>query len=232
MIPKIIHYCWLSGDPFPELIQNCIESWKKNLPDYEFILWDTNRINVNSNLWLKQAFEKRKYAFAADYIRFYALYHYGGIYLDADVEVLRSFNDLLIKREFIGEEASGDIEAAIIGVEKKLPWIKQCLAYYDNRPFIKTDGSLDMRPVPIMVKKMLENYKDVQILPYQYFSPKNYYIQKIQVSSYTYCIHHFDGKWVNKSNGYKFKIIMHKFIYYIFGRNIHNKLVRLIRMVK
>lgn len=232
MIPKIIHFCWLSKDSYPKLINDCINSWKKNLPDYEFILWDTNRININSNIWLKQAFENKKYAFAADYIRFYALYHYGGIYLDADVEVLRSFNDLLYRREFIGEEASGDIEAAIVGAEKNLPWIKQCLAYYDNRPFIKNDGSLDMKPVPIIVKKVLENYKDVQVLPYQYFSPKNYYIQKIQVSPKTYCIHHFDGKWVKKGVKYKIKRLLHKILYVFLGQNGHNKFVSLIRLFK
>ena len=79
MIPKIIHFCWLSGEPYPPLIANCLESWKQVLPDYEIMLWDTNRIDVSSNLWLKQSFENRKYAFAADYIRFYALYHFGVI---------------------------------------------------------------------------------------------------------------------------------------------------------
>ena len=83
MIPKIIHLCWLSGDEYPPMIKKCIESWKRYLPDYEIMLWDTKRFDVNSVLWTKQAFECKKYAFAADYIRLYALYHYGGIYLDS-----------------------------------------------------------------------------------------------------------------------------------------------------
>ena len=117
MIPKIIHYCWLSGEPYPVLVEKCINSWKKNLPEYDFVLWDANRVDTISNLWLKQAYENKKYAFAADYIRFYALYYYGGIYLDADVEVLKTFNDLLDQKQFLGEEAGGDIEAAVIGAE-------------------------------------------------------------------------------------------------------------------
>ena len=104
MIPKIIHLCWLSGDPYPEKIQKCLASWKKHLPDYEIMLWDTNRFDVNSTAWTKEAFEAHKYAFVADYIRFYAVYHYGGIYLDSDVEVLKSFDDLLDKPYFVGEE--------------------------------------------------------------------------------------------------------------------------------
>lgn len=232
MIPKIIHYCWLSEEPYPKLINDCIESWNKYLPDYEFVLWNTKRIDMNSNLWLKQSYENKKYAFAADYIRFYALYHYGGIYLDADVEILRSFNDLLNKKEFIGEEASGDIEAAVIGAEKGLPWVKQCLDYYENRVFIKHDGTMDIKPLPLMVGKVLRNYPCIQIFPYQFFSPKNYNIQKIDISPQTYCVHHFDGKWIKKGAKYKIKIYLHKFLYFLFGRTAHNKIVHIIRIFK
>ena len=106
MIPKIIHLCWLSGDPYPPKIAKCLKTWEKFLPDYEVVLWDTQRFDLNSSLWVKQAFEKKKYAFAADYIRFYALFHIGGIYLDSDVEVLKSFDDLLDLPYFIGAEKS------------------------------------------------------------------------------------------------------------------------------
>ena len=98
MIPKIIHYCWLSGDEIPEKLQLCMASWKKFLPEYEFMLWDLDRFDINQILWTKQAFESKKYAFAADYIRLYAIYTYGGIYLDMDVEVLKSFNPLLNRK--------------------------------------------------------------------------------------------------------------------------------------
>lgn len=232
MIPKIIHYCWLSGDQYPLLIDKCIQSWKLKLPDYKLVLWDTKRISPKSNIWLQQAFESKKYAFAADYIRFYALYNYGGIYLDADVEVLRSFDSLLDNGTFIGEEASGDIEAAVIGVEKHNPWIKQCLDYYEDRTFIKTDGTFDMRPVPLLVSKILQNYPQVKIYPYTFFSPKNYNIKKINITSDTYCIHHFDGKWVKRGAKYEVKILCHKLLYFLFGRSMHNQLVHFIRKFK
>ena len=88
MIPKIIHYCWLSGDPYPELISKCIQSWKVYLPDYQFVLWDREKADAIDSKWLKEAIESKKYAFAADFIRIYALLKNGGIYLDADVEVV------------------------------------------------------------------------------------------------------------------------------------------------
>lgn len=231
MIPKIIHYCWLSDDPYPELISKCINSWRKHLPDYEIVLWDRNRIDINSNLWLQQAYENRKYAFAADYIRFYALYHYGGIYLDADVEVLKSFDDLLSKKQFVGEEAGGDIEAAVIGVEKGLSWVKKCLEYYSERTFVKLDGKFDMRPVPLMVSEVLFGM-DIEVKPFHFFSPKDIKIGKIFVNNETYCIHHFDGKWVEKDLKFKFKMSVHCVLYWLLGRMGRNKIVHFIRKIK
>lgn len=231
MIPKIIHLCWLSGNPYPPLIRSCIDSWKKYLPDYTIMLWDINRIDVNSNLWLKQSFDNKKYAFAADYIRFYALYNYGGIYLDADVEVLKSFDSLLDGTYFVGEEASGDIEAAVLGVEKNLPWIKKCLDYYTDRPFIKSDGTFDVKPVPLLMKKVLSQYSEIKIFPFYYFSPKDYNVGKVKISSETYCIHHFDGKWVKKGWKYEVKVALHKVLYFLFGRVGHNKIVHIIRFL-
>ena len=87
MISKIIHYCWLSNDPIPADLQKCMESWKKYLPDYEFMLWNFERFPKSQSKWVSDAFDNKKYAFAADYIRLYALYNYGGIYLDMDVEI-------------------------------------------------------------------------------------------------------------------------------------------------
>ena len=79
MVPKIIHYCWLSDDPFPEKIQMCIESWKKVMPDYELKLWNTQTFDIeNSVPYVREAFANRKWAFVADYIRLYALYTEGG----------------------------------------------------------------------------------------------------------------------------------------------------------
>ena len=89
MIPKIIHFCWLSNDEYPELIKKCMATWKTKLPDYEFVLWDAKKFDLESTLWTKQAFETKKYAFASDYIRLYAVYTYGGIYLDTDAEVVK-----------------------------------------------------------------------------------------------------------------------------------------------
>ena len=215
MIPKIIHLCWLSGDPYPTKIKRCIESWKKYLPDYEIMLWDTKRFQLENSNWVKEAFEKKKYAFAADYIRFYALYNYGGIYLDSDVEVLKSFNNLLDLPYFIGAEKAGTIEAAVLGAEKECNWVKTCLDYYENRKFIKEDGSLDIRKLPeimdeeIQKKTKIHNLtlreienihrfdfrSEVIVFPDDFFSPKVFDSRKILVTKNTYSIHHYQDSW-------------------------------------
>lgn len=157
MIPKIIHFCWMSGDPYPKKIQKCIDSWHRCLPDYEIVLWDSKRFDVNSSIWVKEAYEHKKYAFCADYIRLYALYNYGGIYLDSDVEVLKSYDELLHLPYFIGLESSGHIEAATIGAEKHNEFLGKVLEYYQNRHFVKPDGSLDIMIMPKVIDDVIKS---------------------------------------------------------------------------
>ena len=133
MIPKVIHYCWLSGDPVPAKLQAYMETWKEKLPDYQFVLWDLNRFDIHSSAWVQQAFNARKYAFAADYIRLYAVYHYGGIYMDMDVDVVRPFPDgLLAGNHMLGYESNDQavgIEAGVFVGAKGAEWLRECLAH-------------------------------------------------------------------------------------------------------
>lgn len=215
MIPKIIHFCWLSDEPYPESIQKCMNSWKEKLPDYEIWKWDFKRFPKGSAKWVDQAFEKRKYAFAADYIRLYALSNYGGIYLDSDVEVLKSFDDLLHLPYFIGmENTPKGIEAATLGCEKHWGLIDDLYNRYKDREFITADGAVQMTPMPAIFRKCIEsNYelrfirnqsefdydKDVvNVFPVDWFSPKTWDTHKLELSENTYSIHHFAGSWLKK----------------------------------
>lgn len=212
MIPKIIHYCWLSGEEYPDKIRRCMDSWKRMLPDYEFRLWDKRRFDIESSVWVKEAVAYRKYAFAADYIRLYALYHFGGIYLDSDVEVLRNFNDLLDLPYFVGKENSKHgMEAAVMGAEKECGWIGRCLSYYEKRHFVHPDRSLSMNVLPEIMTNILtvhyrfkdirsvcEFIRDEQVVcrfSVDYFSPKSYITKKINITENTRTIHHFAGTW-------------------------------------
>lgn len=222
MIPKIIHLCWLSGDPYPRKIQFCIETWQKFCPDYEIMLWDTKRFDVSSMPWVKQAFDAKKYAFAADYIRLYAVYNYGGIYLDSDVEVLKSFDDVLDLPYFVCHEiAPGGLELAAFGAEKGTPWVKTAMDWYENRDFIKEDGSMHLEVQPLIMKRLLsETYRltlisgkeDVVreddklcVLPCDWFNAHPYIDERNEViypvTENTHCIHHNANLWRDIQSG-------------------------------
>lgn len=198
MIPKRIHYCWLGDDPYPEKIQYCIDSWKKILPDYELILWDRQRFDIDSVPWVREAFDAKKYAFAADYIRCYALYTMGGIYLDSDVEVLRRYDDLLDKPYFLGYEWGGErIEAATMGAEAGHPLYADMLRYYEGRHFA-TEQGLDTLPMPRIMQQVIAqgDYK-LDIKSSDYFSPKH--DEQVFLTENTYSIHHYTASWRGKT---------------------------------
>jgi mannosyltransferase OCH1-like enzyme len=204
MIPKIIHYCWLSNDPIPNKLKKYIQSWQEKLVGYQFMLWNFERFDINESRWVKEAFNNKKYAFAADFIRLYAVYNYGGIYLDMDVEIIRPFsNELLNKSNMLAFENDEctSIEAGIFGSEKKAEWLKDCLSYYTDRSFINSDNSFDMKVLPqIMFDILYDKYIKTNIIkPYakDFFTVKSLYVSQIMITSNTYTIHHFAGSWIS-----------------------------------
>jgi mannosyltransferase OCH1-like enzyme len=241
MIPKILHLCWISGDPYSPLIDNCLNSWKRVLPDYEIIYWNRERVCEIESIWLRETIESKKYAFASDYVRLYALFNFGGIYLDADVEIIKSFGPLLQNKSFIGLESSLDIEAAVIGAEPKSDWVKSCLNYYIDRHFIGENGEMDLTPLPIIINHILANSYglviDAKSLPNEFikpyltiyppshFSPKNKYNGRITHSKSTFCIHHLDGSWVEKSLFSRLRSILNYVLSLMFSNERHKKFV-------
>ena len=171
MIPKKIHYCWLSGETIPSKLKDCINTWSQILPDYELICWDKSRFDITSEPFVFEACEAKKWAFAADYIRLHALFTEGGIYLDSDVIVKKSLNGFLDCEFFSSIEihdfivkgsnslalvdAEGNIkpgrseigipgigmQAAVIGSVKGHTFLADCLNWYRGRHFILSDGN-------------------------------------------------------------------------------------------
>lgn len=199
MIPKKIHFCWLSGDEYPPLIKYCMDTWHQVLPEYEIILWNAQRFDINSIPWVKEAFEAQKYAFAADYIRLYAIYTEGGIYLDSDVEMLKSFNPLLHYKSFIGFEAATEkVEAAIFGAEAGCEWCKRAMDFYQDKHFsVDEKGGVKLEIIapnvfqstlkmvyPSFPEKMpntpvlLKENGGIYVCPADFFSPLKYDLEK------------------------------------------------------
>ena len=198
MIPKIIHYCWLSQDPIPLKFQQYIDGWHRLLPDYEFIKWDFTRFDKDSSVWVSEAFDNKKYAFAADYIRLYAVYNYGGIYMDMDIELLKPFDDLLDKPYMFANENPDRnwIEAGCFGAEKGNDFLKKCLDYYEGRHFIQPNGTFDTYPLPIVMGSVIrDNHLEIETYSWKYFTAKTLKTGIEAPDETTYAIHHFAESW-------------------------------------
>lgn len=206
-IPKVIHYCWLSGDPYPELVRKCLNSWHEKLPGYDFVLWDRRKVDSIANEWVRSAMAQKKWAFAADYVRLYALYNYGGVYLDCDVEVVKPLDELLKRKFFLGRESHNNvIEAAVLGAESHLSWVKCALEWYGNRDFDVADLNNPKIAVPVILKNVLDKESNVEIFAADYFSPKDNRTGRLKVSQNTFTIHHFDGNWFDDYQREYFRI--------------------------
>lgn len=207
-IPKRIHYCWFGGKEKPEIVTKCIASWKKHLSDYEFVEWNEENFDIYSNCYVKEAYQMKKYAFVSDYVRVHALYHHGGIYLDTDVEVFKSFNDLLHNNSFWGFEQENFIATSTIGAAKGNRLIKLFLDHYRSKKFLKKDGTINDLTNVSMVTAIFEqiglqrtgNYQKLEeigtIYPQTYFSPYDYINCRSFKTEETYAMHHFHKSWL------------------------------------
>lgn len=212
MIPKIIHYVWLGKGKKPDLFYKCLNSWKKYCPDYLIKEWNEDVFDITSNRYVDEAYNCKKYAFASDYIRLYALYTEGGIYVDTDLELLGPIDSFLDDNAFSGYEKPFSIPTAIMGAEKENKWIKLLLDYYKDRSFYNNDGSMDLTTNVITISKLTKEkygceYNNelieipgvFKIYPRDYFCPKDIISGELEyLSENTVAIHHFNGSWIRK----------------------------------
>ena len=247
MIPKIIHYCWLGRGEMPELVKQCIASWHKYMPNWEYRLWNEDTLfsilnpsvngrtsNTTDNLpvyleekdWLyympeyvKEAYQAKKYAFVSDYVRLWALEQYGGLYMDVDFEVYKSFDDLMDQYDaFAGYEGSkhNPVMMGVIAAKAHHPWIQGMLLTYNQRSFIKVDGSYDMTPNTGYFLNWMHdrgfvadgNEKDfmsVHILPVECFCPILTTGENLRCEK-TYCEHKGLHSW-SSDVGWKKKLL-------------------------
>lgn len=235
MIEKKIHYCWFGGKPIPENLQNCINSWKEKMPDYDLILWNESNFNLEVCNYVKEAYKSKKWAFVTDYVRLYVVYNYGGIYLDTDVEVIKKFDDLLKFPAFIGFEDSyrkkKEVNTGLgFGSMKGNPIIKEMLEDYHKKSFIKKDGSLDLTPCPKIQTELLlkhglkldntyQNLENIIVLPTDYLCPMNQSNGKILITNNTYSIHRYFDSWNNSADKYRRELRMK---YSKYGKLISN----------
>lgn len=207
---KIIHYCWFGPKPLGKLEKKCLKSWKKFFPDYKIMKWSEENVDLEECEFIKEAYSQKKWAYVADYARTKALYEYGGIYFDTDMEVVKDMKEFEGKEFVLGLEDSSRPNAAIVMVNKKHnKYIKQLLDNYKKMKFNETGDLFD-----ICIPKLLERLllplglicgsdkiqildKKIFIYPREYFYPLSYDMQNNIFTDNTYTIHHFSASWTD-----------------------------------
>lgn len=199
MIPKKIHYCWFGPHSFSRLHEACMQTWKTELSGYEIVRWDETNSPM-THPFVRHHYEKKHWAYVSDFVRLYALYHHGGIYLDTDVEVVRSFDTLLQYRVFMGYEKDHRLTSGVCGAQKGELFIRACMTYMEQRHLKKRP----YRIAPEVITAVYDrgDFKEVQTLPAKAFYPYNPYDRDSvgqflyhDVTPETFAIHHWAKSW-------------------------------------
>lgn len=215
-IPKTIHYCWFGNNEMPENAKKCIETWKEKCPDYEIIRWDESNYDVSKHLYVKQAYDRKAWAFVSDYARLDIIYNYGGIYLDTDVSVIKRFDDLLYHDAYCGFLGYGTRinTGAGFGARKKFPIVGEWLDAYKYQVFEKDDCTVNGNLCTVYQTDVMKFHKGfipngkcqlvdgLACYSKEYFEAYNHILGLSQITENTYSIHWSNLSWceVNQNN--------------------------------
>lgn len=207
MIPKTIHYCWFGGNPLPKLTKKCIKSWKKFCPDYEIVEWNESNYNISSApLYVRQAYETRKWAFVTDYVRLWVVYNYGGIYLDSDVEIIKPIDELRKYDAFFGFDTGNRIATGLgFGATSKNQIIYNMMNDYNNILFLE-NGVQNLTPCPDINSHVFSEFgfnlngeeqvlDNIILLSAKRMNPYRINGKIFQDADKVYSIHHDAASW-------------------------------------
>ena len=189
MIPKVIHYCWFGKKELPTQYKEYMKSWKKYCPDFHIVQWNEDNFDINSNQYCRQAYDSKQWAFVSDFARLKIIYENGGIYLDTDVELVKTIDDLLTNKAFIGFQNAYEVNTGLgFGAEQHNEAVKEMLSLYEHRKFISINGEYNKIPCPATNTVALMNcglkigssgsqdiqyLTDITVYPEVYFNPMN-----------------------------------------------------------
>ena len=248
MIPKVIHYCWFGRNPLPESAVKCINSWRKYFPDYEIKEWNEDNFDVNIIPYTKEAYEAKKYAFVSDYARMWILYHFGGLYFDTDVEVIKPMDDIVKRGPFMGIEVDANREeyqqvnpGLGLGVNPGLGLYKEILDYYAPLHFKSSDGSLNQVTIVkhttnVLIENGLKQTNELQLVagvwiyPRDFFNPLDDNTGELQITENTRSIHWYTKTWLKKRNPVRTWLVRR--IHRYFGNDSLSWLKRLLNVKK
>ena len=211
VIPKVIHTFWFADNPMPQKYRDCLRSWEKYAPDMEIRIWNMHTYQPQNCLFYQQALEQKQWAFASDYARADVLRRYGGVYMDLDVEMLRPIEDLLYNDAYMSFESLDRIECGSgMGAKKGNAILEEICRSYEERPFIKADGTPDLSTCPVRFTKVIEQHglvknggfqfvEDITVYPFEVLTGKSFDTGIEYRTDQSYTLHHHNGSWVPSS---------------------------------
>lgn len=210
LIPKVIHYCWFSGRQIPQKLKDCMKSWHEKCPDYEIVRWDETNYDYKKFPYTKEAYEAEKYGFIPDIVRLEILYQYGGFYLDTDVKLLKSLDELRYQQGFCGREEWGHVNfGGGSGCVKHLDMVGELLDFRREVPFLlpggcynmESSGYFETKPFVdkgLSVTNRTEVVNGFTVYASEFFHPYNYISGKENITPNTVSIHYFSGSWLGE----------------------------------
>lgn len=207
MIPRVIHYCWFGHNPKSPEAELFIQGWRRTQPNFDIVEWNENNFDVSCCRYVREAYDRRKFAFVSDYARGLALLRHGGVYLDTDVELVGRLESLLACEGFIGFEYGNSVATSTMGFRAGHPLMRRYLDQYLSRSFVRADGSIDTATnVTVLTRLAVESglkldgtaqvlADGVRCLPMQVLSPLDYVNFADHRDTSTVAVHHYQHTW-------------------------------------
>lgn len=217
---KYIHYCWFGDKKLSRLARKCIKSWKKYLPEYEVVCWNEKNVNLDECPFIREAYQQKKWAFVADYVRAKVLYEYGGIYFDTDMMVKKDIRFLLDKMTFVGVEDSRYVNAAVWGENEPSGFLAgEILKFYRSQMHFNS-RDLYAITIPVIMTRILigcgydkksDNIQElthgIVVYPREFFYPLSYDYENNAFTVNTCMVHYADATWASKAEKRDIKLI-------------------------
>lgn len=223
MTPKIIHLCWFSHDPYPIEIQACLRSWRRLLPDYTIRLWDYESALSIGSPFIAEALRRHRWSYAADAVRFYAVWKEGGVYMDSDIFLRRRFDAIIpddgcatFNEFFPDHDGRAALQAAFFVGSKGNAFCKRVFDYYNSSDYKEVISPYIMATIAEKYfgyrNEDIEQHLDgLTVYPSRLLTPS----KRFEVSPDSFGVHWIYGSWRHRKFGRRMELAAKHALFWI-----------------
>jgi inositol phosphorylceramide mannosyltransferase catalytic subunit len=177
-IPRTIHFIWFQnlysthdgGSQIPATISRAPELCRTHNPDYEINIWNATASRdffATEYSWFLPTYDGYRYPIQRiDALKYFVLYHYGGVYMDLDIACRRPLDPLLSFPAWFPEASPLGVNNDLFAAAKGHPILKrmtQELAGHDINwifPYLTIFWSTGPSFSSDVLKSWFEHYKN------------------------------------------------------------------------